>query len=51
MAMVWDRHRNGHRGGHGDRHRGGARADFLILVEVVDLGMERVIDWDAHGRN
>jgi hypothetical protein len=52
-VAVWDRHGSGHRGGYGDGHGGGHGGghgmDSLVVVEVVDLEMERVVDWHAHG--
>lgn len=51
MVVVRDRDGNRHRGGHRDRHGGRHGVDFLILVEVVDLEMGRVIDRNPRGRD
>ena len=48
-VTVWNGHGSGHRGGYGDGHGGGHGIDSLVVVEVVDLEMERVVDWHAHG--
>ena len=47
VAVVWNLHGNGHGCRHESRHRHGV--DLLVLREVVDLKMERAVDWDARG--
>lgn len=45
LVVVWDW--GGHGGRHGGRHRD--RVDPSVVTVVVDLEVERVVDWDAHG--
>ena len=39
LVGVWEWHGSGH----------GGRVSSLVVVIMVDLEMERVVDWDAHG--
>ena len=45
ILMLLDRHGCGHGSGRGGRHR----VDIWVLVELVDLEMERVVGWEPHG--